>query len=75
MLDVVAPLDAEGHTTNGIAAKKAAYDAHAPLVSSALIFKTGSLLSFVLAMWTLEEHGLSLPKEARNSYEFPLFLG
>lgn len=74
MLNVVAPLDAEGDTANGIAAKETASDAHAPLVSCAFILKPSSLLSFILTMRAFKEHGLSLPKEARNSYELPLLL-
>ena len=74
MLHVVAPLYAEGYTTYRIAPEEAACDAHAPLITRALILQAGALLPLVFTMRTLEEHRAPFAKESRNSYEFSLLL-
>ena len=74
MLDVIAPLDTEGDTAEGIAAKEAACYACTPLVSCALMLKLRPLLSVSLAMRALEEHCSPLPIQPRKPYELPLLL-
>ena len=74
MLDVVAPLDAEGHAACGVECEEAARDAYAPLVPRALVLQPRRLLLLRLAVGALEHHRLPLPVQPRHSDELPLLL-
>ncbi len=73
MLDVIASFYTEGNTTDGIAAEKATRDAYAPLIASALMLKSSSLLLLIFTVRTFEQHRLAFPIKTGDADEFSLF--
>lgn len=75
MLDVIAPLYAERDAARRVECEEATCDTNAPLVTSAFMFHACRLFLFRFAIRTLENHGLTLPVQARYSNELALLLG
>ncbi len=73
MLDVVASFYTERDTADGIATEKATCDAYAPLIASALVLKSSSLLFLIFTVRTLEQHRLAFTIKTGNADEFSLF--
>ena len=72
MFDVIASLDAEGHTAERITPKEATCDASAPLVSGTFMLQLSPLFSISFAVRTLEEHCRALSVKSRQSNELSL---
>ena len=75
MLDIIAPFYAERHATCGIEADEATCNTYAPLVTCALMLHPSCLFLIRFAIGALEDHGLTLPVQARHSNELSLLLG
>ena len=75
MLDIITPLYAERDAACGVEADEATCDTYAPLVTSALMLHARRLFLIRFAIGALENHGLTLPVQARYSNKLALLLG
>ncbi len=73
MLDIVTPFNAEWYAAYRVATEETASYAHAPLIPCAFILQLRSLLSFILAVRTFEEHRCAFAKKSRHTNELSLF--
>jgi hypothetical protein len=75
MLDIITPLYAERDAACGVESDEATCDTDAPLISSALMLHARRLFLIRFAIGALENHGLTLPVQARYSNKLALLLG
>lgn len=75
MFDIITPLYAERNAACGVKSDEATCDTDAPLVACALMLHARCLFLIRFAIGALENHGLTLPIQARYSNELALLLG
>lgn len=75
MFDIITPLYAERNAACGVKSDEATCYANAPLVTCALMLHARRLFLIRFAIGAFENHGLTLPVQARYSNKLALLLG